>query len=295
MDILETKPTLNKHPSFNILVLGPGGIKGYIELGAVFGLERNGVLNDVKIFIGVSVGAIISLFINIGISTRDILYLAIDDVKIIDLDKDFNFIELVKNMNTNLGIFSLSHIKEILIKTVVGKLGYIPTMKELHLLTEKELNIVVFNLSECKTEYISYINYPDLSCVDAVLLSINIPIIFWRMTLNNSVYIDGAFGDPYPVLLYDNGENNILGICVRTNTDDKSYKSPLLYLHDVIHCLFNLITTRNMRESSDKCVHIELDNNILDTIGTSLTIDDKAKMFLAGLQIVRDHFGGSGI
>jgi predicted acylesterase/phospholipase RssA len=284
-----------KNVNYNVLVLGPGGVKGYLELGAVYGLEKLKMLNNVKTFIGVSVGAIIALFLNVGISARDILYIAIDSVNFIDINSDdFNVIEIMKNIKNNLGIFSLNHMRKIITNVIVKKIGYVPTMKQLYLLTEKELNIVALNLSECQTEYINHNNYPELNCVDAVLLSINIPIIFWRMHLNGSVYIDGAFGDPYPVLLYDNGQNSILGIYVRTATEDRLYNNPLLYLHDVIHCLFHIITLRNIKESSDHCTHVELNSKVLDTIGSTLSVDDKAGMFLDGLDTIEKKFGKCG-
>ena len=46
-----------------VIVIGPGGCKGFLELGALLYLEKEGYLRSVKTYAGVSVGAVISLLI----------------------------------------------------------------------------------------------------------------------------------------------------------------------------------------------------------------------------------------
>jgi predicted acylesterase/phospholipase RssA len=152
------------------------------------------------------------------------------------------------------------------------------------MITEKCLTIVTYNLTKNKTEYINYLSHPDLSCIDAIILSITIPIIFWMSKMNDSIYIDGAFGDPYPVLLRDNGINKIIGIYIKTINEEKNYKNPLIYIHDILHCAFHITTERNVIESSDNCLNISISSSIMDTIGTTLSIKDKANMVLEGIK-----------
>lgn len=275
----------------NVLVIGPGGIKGYQELGVLYYLETNGKLASIDTYICVSVGAIIGLLHNVGLSVKEIIYLAVENVDIIDLDlSNIDFINIISNFRSTFGLFSTQKIRDVITKAVIGKLGYIPSFKQLHDRTGSELIIVEFNLSKKVTQYYSYVNMPDMSCIDAVMLSINIPVIFDKARYQDAVYIDGAFGDPYPVLLKDNGQNNILGIYIETNMGDTNYQNILMYIHDILHCLFQVITERNIRESSSRCKHIGLKSDVMDTIGASVTIADKAKMVLDGIEAAKRHF-----
>lgn len=275
----------------NVLVIGPGGIKGYQELGVLYYLENNGKLICIDTYICVSVGAIIGLLHNIGLSVKEIIYLAVENVDIIDLDlSNIDFINIISNFRSTFGLFSTHKIREVITKAIIAKLGYIPSFKELYDRTNKELIIVEFSLSRKATQYYSYVNMPNMSCVDAVMLSINIPGIFDKAMYQDTVYIDGAFGDPYPVLLKDNGYNDILGIYIETNVGDTNYQNILMYIHDILHCLFQVITERNIRESSPKCRHIGLKSDVMDTIGASVTIADKAKMVLDGIEAAKRHF-----
>jgi len=50
----------------DIVILGPGGIKGFLELGVLYALQNNNLLENVHTYVGVSVGSIISLLLVCG-------------------------------------------------------------------------------------------------------------------------------------------------------------------------------------------------------------------------------------
>jgi len=275
----------------DVLVIGPGGIKGYQELGAIYYLDSIGKLNNVRTIIGVSVGSIIGLMIATGISIKEIIYLAVENVDIVDLDlENIDVIAMLNNIRTKFGLFSSQKIEDTLSNILINKYGYIPTLKQLYNITDMELIMVQFSLTSKTKKYFSHLTEPDISCIKALSLSINIPGIFFMKEYKGEVYIDGAFGDPYPVLLKDDGKNNILGIYIETSIDDKTYKNMLVYVHDIFQCMFDVITERNMKESSKRCIHIGLKNNIMDTIGASVTMSDKAKMVLDGIETAKKYF-----
>ncbi len=277
--------------NIDVLTLGAGGIKGFIELGAVYVLESEGKLNNIKSYTGTSVGAMICLLHNIGLSVKEIIYLAVENVNIVDLESDnIDFIILVNNLRKHYGLFSTQKIRDALYGAIINKIGYIPTFKQLYERTGKELVIVSFNLSRMDRRYLSYKNSPNDKCLDAVMLSINIPGIFFMAEYNGDIYLDGAFADPYPILVKDDGKNNILGIYVETDVGDKSYANPLIYIHDVFHCTFHAMTRRNIEEASTKCRHLALKSNLMDTIGTSVTTSDKARMILDGIKTAQESF-----
>tara|TARA_R100000750_G_C2326078_1_gene88225 strand:+ start:213 stop:1064 length:852 start_codon:yes stop_codon:yes gene_type:complete len=279
------------YDDIDVLVIGPGGIKGYQELGAIYYLDSIGKLNNVKTIIGVSVGAIIGLMMAAGISIKDIIYLAVANVDIVDLDlENIDLIAMLNNIRTKFGLFSSQKIEKTLSSILIDKYGYIPTLKQLYDKTGIDLIMVEFSLTYKTKKYFSHITEPDIDCIKALSLSINIPGIFFMKEYKGEVYIDGAFGDPYPILLKDDGINNILGIYIETSIEDKTYKNMLVYVHDIFHCMFDVITERNIKESSSKCIHIGLKNNIMDTIGASVTMSDKAKMVLDGIETAKNTF-----
>jgi predicted acylesterase/phospholipase RssA len=287
------KEVKNRSEQINdVVVFGPGGIKAFLELGSLYYLEKTGRLKHTKTYIGVSAGSLICLLLNIGLTAKEIIYLAISDSSIIDID--ISKIDVVKSINTfknKLGFFSKDKIIKNLSRAIVEKWGHIPTLGELHEITGKELVVVSYPVGATKGDYFSYRNFPNLLCINPVLLSINIPIVFHVEKFNNKLYIDGAFGDPYPVLWKDDGKNNILGVYIKTSVRDPEYKNPLLYLHDIVHAFFHVMTARNIEQASDKCLHIELDTDIIDTLGTTVTMEDKAHMIIAGIEKTAAVFG----
>ncbi|GAH01238.1 unnamed protein product, partial [marine sediment metagenome] len=50
----------------NILVIGPGGIKGFYYCGALLSLDSGGILSDVDTIVGCSVGSLIGLLLISG-------------------------------------------------------------------------------------------------------------------------------------------------------------------------------------------------------------------------------------
>jgi len=278
--------------NFDVLILGPGGVKGFLELGILYRAEKKGILFNLKEYIGVSVGAMICFFLNIGLTIKEIIYIAIENDVIGNLDTDnHNIFKIFSNIREHFGLFSMEVIEKILVKTVIDKFGYIPTMRQLYNLTKKRLTIVNYPLSDMKTEYVDYKLSPEILCTEPVLKSISIPLIFWMSRYDGKVYIDGAFGDPYPVLLRDDGINRILGIYIKTEQNcSEEYKNPLLYLHDILHCMFHVATERNLKESSDKCYNVPVESIATDPIGFSLSTEDKAKMVSSGIKQAKRYF-----
>lgn len=280
-------------PSFDVLTLGPGGVKGFLELGMLYRAEKKGLLNGIKEYIGVSVGAIICFFLNIGFTVKEIIYIAIENDMIIDFDiNNPNILKLLNDVRKHFGLFSMVKMEKILVDSVISKYGYIPTMRQLYDITKRKLTIVNYVLSDMKTEYVDCKLQPDVLCVEPVIKSISIPLIFWMSKYDDKVYIDGAFGDPYPILLRDDGVNRILGIYIKTDTEsnDKKYNNPLMYLHDVLHCMFHIATERNLLEASKNCYNVPVESIATDPIGFSLGIEDKARMISSGIQQAKKYF-----
>lgn len=264
----------------DILVLGPGGAKGFLELGALLKLHKINFLRQVHTYVGCSIGAVISLLLTCGYSPTEIVSCALDA----DIFHDITTFRLM-DVKDNIGLISNQRIRNILIDKLKYKFGFVPTLNQLYLATGLKYVAVTLNLDKDSTEYLSYQTEPDLCCVEATLLSMNIPFLFYKLKYKGCTYIDGAFGNPYPIDIYDNGSSNILGIYISSThpiIQESSDINILRYLYKVIHSSMNQIKLRIQKSCSNRCKHIGLYSPSLDTTG--LTFDDKlkAKMLTLG-------------
>jgi len=263
-----------------ILVLGPGGIKGFLELGALVGLEKAGILSDVTTYVGVSVGAIISLLLVVGYTVTEIIVEAADA----NIFEDFSSVSW-KDIKENFGLVSSAPIKRKLTRRVMEKFGYVPTLEQLYHSTGLELICVTANLDKEITEYMSYRTEPNMSSVDAVMYSMNIPIVFYKLKYKGCVYVDGALGNPYPVDEYDDGLVDILGVYIestRRTEREPSESTTTMYVHKIIEFTMSQLRDRIIKTCSEKCKHLCLQSNIVDSTGLTIDAHLKADMILAG-------------
>jgi len=259
--------------NFETLVIGPGGIKGITILGSIKALQNNNLLNNIKNYVGVSVGSIISLLLICNYSVSEILY---ESIHIPNFFCDINFYNL-KKMFMDLvlqgGIINNDFLKKKLETMVIKKFGSVLTLKELYEITNLNFVSVTLNLSKDTTEYLSHTFCPDLSCVDAVMMSINIPIIFQKLKINGSLYIDGAFGDSYPINLYPNS----IGISIETTFDDID-DSNFSYILKVMSCSVTQLTKRSLQSGK---YNIRLKCDVKDPL-SKLSCDKKLEMYSIG-------------
>jgi len=280
----------------NVLVLGPGGIKGIIEIGAIMAIEeyRPKFIPNLNVICGVSIGAVIGLLITAGYTSNDILL----DGMLIDLFRDISNIS-IQDVLSNQGVFSSEPIRERLTQRMTDKFGIVPSLQQLYMFTGIEFMTVTVG-HKSGVLYLSYKNFPNLSVVEAVIRSINIPMAFSRLEIDNDVFIDGAFGNPYPVDQYDFGNNKILGvlICPADEEADKSEESPLSaifrYLAKTLHSSIRALRESKLNGASSRCKHLILKwPSSFDPLGINLTNELRAKMLITGYQATQKFLGTS--
>lgn len=289
-----TETTSNWRPS--VLVLGPGGAKGFLELGALLVLEKEGYLADIRILIGVSIGAILSFLIAVGYNATEIIKEAMD----FDLFQDISILSLsdikkaFSQAKKNAGFMPHNKIKEKLSQLMTDKFHRVLTLKELYMATGLELVTVTTNLDKDIAEYLSWRTYPNLSAVEAVLMSMNIPLLFYQIIYgeDHDVYIDGAFSNPYPIDQYDDKKTDILGIYIST---PKKKEKPIgqdicYYMYKIISSGMVQLRKRNKKMASSRCKHLKLTTAIIDTVGITVTFEAKCQMIYNGYFTAKRFF-----
>ena len=260
-----------------IIVLGPGGMKGFLELGFLIKLFSIGFLKKVDTYVGCSVGSLISLLLVAGFSPTEIVTDAVDT----DFFKDITEIRLV-DIKDNTGLISNHRIKDKLSARLEEKFGIVPTLNQLYLATGLKYVSVSYNLTHQRVEYLDYETEPHLSAVDAALLSMNIPFLFYKLKYRACTYIDGAFGNPYPIDICDNGQVDILGISISSQSVLIDEDNPLIYLYRIIHSSMSEIKARIIKNCSTRCKHVELKSTTIDLTGLSYRNTEKSQMLIHG-------------
>lgn len=236
----------------NIIVIGPGGINSYIELGSLLKLESENYLKNVNHFIGCSSGAVVALLIVAGYKISEIIEESLNT----DILKDMSDIESIKEILEHNNLTNNNSIENCLRDKLVEKFAIDLTFQQLYMATGINLTIVTYNVDKERPEYLSKDTEPNLSCVTATIMSMSIPILMKRRMYKGFEYIDGSLGNPYPVDIHDNNENNILGIYIIN--DHKNTNKPISFIYKVAASSITQLRNRIIDNSTKKCKHLGL-------------------------------------
>ena len=228
------------------LVFAGGGLKGFIHIGVLQILEKNGILTKCKRYCGASIGAFFALLLCIGISVIDIerLFLCIDPKNIVSYHPE-NLVKLFDK----LGCESTDSLKNIL-HIILEKKTNNPriTMKELYELTNKEVCFSVTNISKQCGEYFNYKTSPDLEVAEACLISMCIPFLFEPRKYQDSYYLDGGIANNFPIDYFQNSQENTIGVSIK----DSKITEPLPLPSDVISLFLNMYKTTLTQRTINK-------------------------------------------
>jgi predicted acylesterase/phospholipase RssA len=262
----------------NVIFVGPGGSRGFLYIGCIKRLIEENFLNKVNTWVGCSVGAAISLLIVAGYD--------INEIK--DLCMNINIVEDIININLNdvkekLGFIQNKTVEEELKRRILSKFDFIPTLKQLYTLTGLTLSLVTFNMDDLKPEYLDKDTSPDLSCVEAAMMSMAIPILMQPRKYKGNVYCDGGIGAPYPVLDFDYNGNKVLGMYISSEGDfHSSDKIITNFLYRLIHSSMKVIRDIHIEKASLNVKHIVLKTLLKDTTGLSINKESREDMTKQG-------------
>ena len=261
-EIKEEEHEINLRSSnYDTLVLGGGAMKSFLLFGAMQYAIDNYFLTEVSTFIATSGGTMISFLLIIG----------------------YTPIEIITFLCTN-------HVVE-----KIQKIGYIPTFKDLKDKFNKEFICVTYNITDSKTEYISYENYPSLPCLIAIRMSSNLPLIFENFKYGNSYYIDGGVSNNFAIdIAISKGRKKILGIHNKIQnfsfTKDADFNI-LDYIYKVIFipiAELNKVKLKSIPNDSSVDI-ISLDSD-LNAFNFNLGTREKLDLFSNGYRQMKEYF-----
>lgn len=175
------------------LVIGSGGIKGLLFIGGIKALEDHGV-TGFSTYVGCSIGALISLFLNCGFSPSEILN--------IFLTKHFEDILSMGNWDSivsGAGFLDKAPLRTH-IETILGKkLGMNVselTFRTLREMSGKELYVITVDTDNFQMKAYGDKFTPDYPVLEGVLASCSVPFVFQGTPVENGFMVDGAVMDP---------------------------------------------------------------------------------------------------
>ena len=183
--------------NYDTLCLSSGGIYGISYIGALDYLIETKILNlnNIKNFVGTSIGTIFLFFIILNYLIKDINNLIIN-MNFDKFESELNIENVLKNHGINDGKKIIIMLNFLLKKKF--NLDDI-TFKELYLNYNKNFIIIGTNFSKGSEEVFNYINTPDMSIITAIRISISIPLFFTPVLYNNQYYVDGALTNIFPI------------------------------------------------------------------------------------------------
>uniref|UniRef100_A0A6C0KDX6 PNPLA domain-containing protein n=1 Tax=viral metagenome TaxID=1070528 RepID=A0A6C0KDX6_9ZZZZ len=177
------------------LVLAGGGFNAYTILGGLDELHSRGDLDDLECLAGASAGAILSVFLALGITPREIC----------DFPQEVNAQCLVKPDPQALlttGNFLSSEPIRVALTNLLGRFPDIVTLEDIRTRMGKDVTIVATDLETGSPVYFDADTAVQHSIVDLLMASASLPLVFEPAVVGSRTFWDGCVSDPLPIQLY---------------------------------------------------------------------------------------------
>lgn len=248
------------------LVFGPGGQGYFAMLGCVMTNVKD-KWNEVEEISAASAGSLLAFLLLSPHRTFD---------EIVDMSFSLNVEELSKiNLTTFINSFGfIDHepIKQKLLEMWGGN----PTFKEL----SKKFYISAFCLNTSEVEYFSVDTHPNMHVVEAVCMSISVPVMFAGYRFGKKMYLDGGTNEKIPGLPFLHKKRSDVTCVALVNTDRKFIE--MNTLRDFFEGLLEPIRHNTIK--------YDLPGFFINTSGVNLlnmkmVLEEKIKLFLLGSSV----------
>lgn len=269
---------------YNTLVVAGGNSRSIAALGALHYLWIKNTILYVNNYIGVSSGSILVYLLCIGYTPIEIITYLTQTTFLKNMQA-YNIMNIIENR----GVLNWTWIQEHLESLTIKKLGRFLTMKDIPILLNRKFVCVTYNETTNQTEYLTAESHPDLPCLTAIRMSCAVPILFDQCQYNHCTYIDGAFGDNFPILHFDDDQNISLGInFVDINPPD--HRSVIGYMYHIFMIPITSQAKKNIDASSDRCTVVNLDTSAIVNFEFDLTTQQKLDIVSQGYSAIKAHF-----
>lgn len=262
------------------LVLSGGGVKGIAHIGALYALKELGILNNIEIYAGTSIGSLIISLLVIGYNPSEIY----------DFIKLFNFNKLKDIDIMNIQYFGLdtgAKFEYVIKRLIKGKnLDENISLDELYKKTNKKLIFTTVCINTMKLCYLSYDTHGELPLYLAIRMSSSLPFIYTPVKYKNYLYIDGGCFDNFPVNLFDKTET--IGLNLLTSIDIiENIDNLESYMFRIMQCIMYGISYNCKKGYDENTIDIHLES--INIVNFNIDDEKKDELFLNGYKSVYDN------
>lgn len=273
---------------YDTLCLSSGGVYGIAYIGALDYLINEKIieLNNIKNYVGTSVGSLLLFFLIIGYSIKDINDIIIN-LNFSKLQTEINIVNVLENYGIDNGNKFIYLIKYYL----KNKLNIENiTFKELYLNYNKNFIVIATNLSSGEESILNYTNTPEMSIITAIRMSISIPIFFTPVLYNEEYYVDGALTNTFPIN-HCNQETTIsINLPYSKYYENNNILDIFLNSFKVI-C--KTVSCKNELKFPDNIINIYNDNDNIKFFNLNITLETKINLINLGRESTLDHVNKS--
>lgn len=288
----------------NTLVFSGGGVKGIAYIGVLKYLEEiskslgydedacNIPNINIRTVCGVSIGSIVGLLYVLGYTFEDL----VKELDNLDLQKlkNFKIQNVLKKYGFDSGLKIINWIESLILKKGYSKNI---TFKQLYDIKGVNLQVLASNVNKYKYTIFDAINTPDLMIKVAIRMSISIPFLFTVTKYNDDIHVDGALIGNYPIKLFTDNLDNVLGFKLVSNGELESHNIDLQidsldsYIYNIMKCFIiqrdKETTLSNLYR--EHTIYIETEN-VTHVLNFELTKDEKDELINIGYNSIYRYF-----
>jgi len=282
--IIKTKSSNKK-----ILIFSGGGTKGVIYFGALKALDELNILQNIEIFATASVGSMILSLYLVGYTIQELeeFYELFDFTNLTSISTVYNLTNIT-NLIEKLGLDDGKNIVKVLNKLYNAKnINKDITLLDFYKLTKKKFIVTASCLENHSVEYISYETYPNMKLTDAIRITTSVPFYYQPFKYNNKTFVDGGCMDNYPIILFKDRIEEVIGIYLHSNYKDTKINNIKDYFLSVINILNKGAVTNIVRGWEDVTINIYITQEILNF---NISSEEKKELFNIGYENVKNYF-----
>ena len=190
---------------FKNLIFEGGGVKGIAYVGAIQEFENRQIMKNIKRVGGTSAGAINAVLLALGYTLKDTQKILMELNFNNFMDDSWGIIRDSNRLISDFGWYRGDFFKGWIGDRIHEKTGNEnSTFNDLSNLGFLDLYLVGTNLSTGFSEVFSAEHTPRMRVVDAVRISMSIPLFFAAVRdFRKDVFVDGGVFNNYPIKLFD--------------------------------------------------------------------------------------------
>lgn len=265
------------------LVFSGGSIKAISYIGCIQALEEYDIRKNIKTIAGTSAGGFFASIMTLGYTAKEMksIVLGIDFGMFKDITTE-SILAFMNNYGFDTGNKLMQFIR-ILIKKKCNNENI--TFQELYDLTNIQLILTGTCLNTKEVEYFSYKTHPEMKLIDAIRITVSIPLIYNKVQYEEKMYIDGAVLDNYPIQLFNQYKDKTIGFLL-SSANDCNVSNIGNYIKSIISCINHKLRSYQIMGFDKQTVNIEVD---LSTLEFSISREKKDKIITMAYDITKEY------